>query len=52
MTAAETFTSAAAEIVTRTGCTVDQALSYLVNKMATERPELLVKVILTAPVAA
>lgn len=48
MTAAETFTSTAAQIVANTGCTVDAAVSYLFRKMSAERPEMLLKVAVAA----
>lgn len=48
MTAAETFTTAAAQIVANTGCTVDAAVSYLLGKMITEQPELALKVAVSA----
>lgn len=44
MTAADAFTATAARIVKTTGCTVEQAVETLLARMATERPELLVKV--------
>lgn len=52
MNAAESFTKAAAEIVERTGCTVDAAIDYLIRKCATERPEVLLKVIAASGIAA
>ncbi len=44
MNAADAFTTTAAQIVERTGCTVEQAVDMLLARMATERPELLAKV--------
>ena len=52
MNAAETFTKAAAEIVTSTGCTVEAAVDYLIRKAAAERPEVLLKVIAASGIAA
>lgn len=48
MTAAETFTTATAQIVANTGCTVEAAVSYLFRKMSAERPEMLLKVAVSA----
>lgn len=42
--AAETFIATSARIVETTGCSIDQAVNYLLRQMATERPELLGKV--------
>lgn len=52
MNAAETFTKAAAEIVTRTGCTVEAAVDYLIAKAVAERPEMLLRVIAASGLAA
>lgn len=48
MTAAELFTTTTANIVKKTGCTPEAAIDYLMTKMMQERPELLLKVAVSA----
>ena len=43
--AADAFTAATVEIVTKTGCTVDQAISYFMGKLITEQPDMAAKVL-------
>jgi hypothetical protein len=44
-TAADTFANMAAEIVKRTGCTVETAVEHLLRKVYEERPALFLKVV-------
>jgi hypothetical protein len=48
MTAADLFTSTAAQIVRETGCTVEAAVDYLFRKMVAEQPMLALKAAVAA----